>query len=376
MTLALCFACGEKKFGSFNLCNACGREPSEPDNLATSLLLSDRFYSEEQLERYGNRIKQGMRITAPERFRRAISTDSPGGLTHNQPKKSRWYGIALKWWGLSLLWSVLMQTRRQRQALEVLEQVRAGKTVDFCLYLRPFRFDQRSFYKTSERRLAFLVERRMPLLSLAGPESSLGAARIVTEDERWREDFLLLASNAVAIFTQDPRDPQLIPTPLDESEGIAHEFQTLSNLRLTGRLVFLLRGGSISCGEGVALPDHWTNPSSRNFCEIAGSGIGLRPLTGRSIREILDSFADYREIEPPLLDRFVHVLCGSFVDHWNRPEFIKHSAVNKRIDEVLEYASSPEARTAARREQRRQALLICTVSILGLIFLQFCSGDH
>ena len=45
MTLAICFACGAIKFGALCPCDTCGAAPKEEDELAVSLLMTDRRLS-------------------------------------------------------------------------------------------------------------------------------------------------------------------------------------------------------------------------------------------------------------------------------------------------------------------------------------------
>lgn len=235
----------------------------------------------------------------------------------------------------------------------------------------------RSQFDASERRLSWLVERRMPLLSLAGKKSSLGAARIVTSDEQWQEDFVLLAQNAVAIFVQDPRDPLNQLTHLVEDfEGLAYELRTLAKLCLTSKLIFLIKGGAFEWQFDV--PNHWAPPRARNFCEILSSAFGMRPLNDRSVREILDSFADYREIEPPILDRFAHRWCQSLVDMWDIADITREGRAKKtakQIREIIEYERSPEARSR-RRKERLQLLGIIVITTAFLILMEVCFGKH
>ena len=62
MTQAVCFNCGELKFGSFTECENCHRTPENDDDMAFSMALSDHYFSLEQLNEIGNKIKNGENI--------------------------------------------------------------------------------------------------------------------------------------------------------------------------------------------------------------------------------------------------------------------------------------------------------------------------
>jgi hypothetical protein len=51
-----------------------------------------------------------------------------------------------------------------------------------------------------ERVLAEAVENGLPLVALGGPGEQIGAGRIMTSEERWKEDVALLATAALVIF--------------------------------------------------------------------------------------------------------------------------------------------------------------------------------
>ncbi|WP_163867615.1 hypothetical protein [Myxococcus eversor] len=67
MSVAVCVGCGETKEGAFDPCDGCGLDPARggTDRMlqARSLLLSERFYSEEALKEFGRKIRVGEPVT-------------------------------------------------------------------------------------------------------------------------------------------------------------------------------------------------------------------------------------------------------------------------------------------------------------------------
>ena len=59
MTVAVCFNCGEIKFGAFNHCGKCGARPMNEDDLALSFAMTDHHYDETTLRQMGDKIKIG-----------------------------------------------------------------------------------------------------------------------------------------------------------------------------------------------------------------------------------------------------------------------------------------------------------------------------
>jgi hypothetical protein len=59
MTQAVCIFCGSRKFGAFSVCDNCATEPNDEDQLAKSMLLTDHFYSLEELDEIGEHISAG-----------------------------------------------------------------------------------------------------------------------------------------------------------------------------------------------------------------------------------------------------------------------------------------------------------------------------
>ena len=59
MTIAICTACGTRKFGAFTPCKECGFTPQSNEERAKSVLLSDHHFTHAQLDEIGNEIKIG-----------------------------------------------------------------------------------------------------------------------------------------------------------------------------------------------------------------------------------------------------------------------------------------------------------------------------
>jgi hypothetical protein len=59
MTVAVCFNCGEIKFGAFNHCGKCGTRPISEDDLARSYAMTDHHYDKSTLEQIAYKIKIG-----------------------------------------------------------------------------------------------------------------------------------------------------------------------------------------------------------------------------------------------------------------------------------------------------------------------------
>lgn len=62
MTLAVCVRCGEKKLGALTWCPHCGFEPgndADNDDDLYSMILSDHYFSADDLERFSAGMKQG-----------------------------------------------------------------------------------------------------------------------------------------------------------------------------------------------------------------------------------------------------------------------------------------------------------------------------
>ena len=62
MTVAICIECGSKKFGAFNSCAACKYRPTDPDDLAKSMVFTDHYFGQDQLGEIGTKIASGENI--------------------------------------------------------------------------------------------------------------------------------------------------------------------------------------------------------------------------------------------------------------------------------------------------------------------------
>jgi hypothetical protein len=59
MTIAICFSCGALKFGAFCPCDKCGASPTEEDELAVSLMMTDRRMRMPELENLSEAMMRG-----------------------------------------------------------------------------------------------------------------------------------------------------------------------------------------------------------------------------------------------------------------------------------------------------------------------------
>ena len=55
MTIALCFKCGDTKFGALLKCQKCSADPT--GNVSLDILFTDRNFSDQTLSEFGNVIK-------------------------------------------------------------------------------------------------------------------------------------------------------------------------------------------------------------------------------------------------------------------------------------------------------------------------------
>ncbi len=60
MTQAVCFKCGEIKWGALNPCRKCGARPTSDDDLMLSLAFNDHHFGAEQLTEIGRQIESGL----------------------------------------------------------------------------------------------------------------------------------------------------------------------------------------------------------------------------------------------------------------------------------------------------------------------------
>ena len=59
MTQAVCFQCGEIKFGAFVLCPLCNARPSEDEELILSLAMTDHYFDLATMKQIGAAVKDG-----------------------------------------------------------------------------------------------------------------------------------------------------------------------------------------------------------------------------------------------------------------------------------------------------------------------------
>ncbi len=58
MTQAICFHCGNRKFGAFVRCPSCLTRPQEEEQLAVSFLLTDHFMNAKELAAAAQKIQE------------------------------------------------------------------------------------------------------------------------------------------------------------------------------------------------------------------------------------------------------------------------------------------------------------------------------
>jgi hypothetical protein len=112
------------------------------------------------------------------------------------------------------------QQKRDQRAQIILEQARQGRTIDYSLYLRSFGttgqmpaedrsvnvqpgFDPRSpdsQVVDLETVFAEVLEFDAPVVALGKPEEQIGAGRVKTDDDRWKDDIEVLADNALLLL--------------------------------------------------------------------------------------------------------------------------------------------------------------------------------
>lgn len=62
MTVAVCLRCGELKHGAWTTCPQCGYIPDDDESFTKHLLVTDHYYSVEQLKELAARVKAGETI--------------------------------------------------------------------------------------------------------------------------------------------------------------------------------------------------------------------------------------------------------------------------------------------------------------------------
>jgi hypothetical protein len=66
MTIAVCIRCGARKHGALTPCGGCGFDPAENLDKARSMILTDHFLAETDLDGIGERIRTGLPVNYPE----------------------------------------------------------------------------------------------------------------------------------------------------------------------------------------------------------------------------------------------------------------------------------------------------------------------
>jgi hypothetical protein len=59
LTIAVCWKCGESKFGAFTPCGKCKAMPGSEDDLALSLAMTDHYFDMATLKQMGASIASG-----------------------------------------------------------------------------------------------------------------------------------------------------------------------------------------------------------------------------------------------------------------------------------------------------------------------------
>ena len=66
MTLAVCIRCGAMKVGALIPCRECQFDPEKNEDKAKSMVLTDHFFSQNELEKISERIRVGEAVTYPQ----------------------------------------------------------------------------------------------------------------------------------------------------------------------------------------------------------------------------------------------------------------------------------------------------------------------
>ena len=173
--------------------------------------------------------------------------------------------------------------RRNEVAAGVIEALRRGDRPDFALYLRAFSDDRHKFNRQSERLLARALGERTPLLGLTGEDSPLGTIRVRSTDDKWYEDILLLATNAVVVFVQAP-SVTMGEGDFERHSGLMRELRTLNDRGLLGRTALVQSGGLF--------------PNVKHAELIASDG-QQRPLRRAAVQEPITTYRRFVGLSPP-----------------------------------------------------------------------------
>ena len=121
------------------------------------------------------------------------------------------------------------QEKRDRRAQLILEQAKQGRSSDYALYLRSFSttgqmpaedtsvnvqpgFDPRpldSQLVDLETVFAEVLECDAPVIALGEPGEQIGAGRVKTDDDHWKDDLEVLADNALLLLVLPSRGSSL-----------------------------------------------------------------------------------------------------------------------------------------------------------------------
>ena len=66
MTLAVCIQCGAMKVGALIPCRECQFDPEENEDKAKSMVLTDHYFSQTELEKISEHIRVGEKVTYPQ----------------------------------------------------------------------------------------------------------------------------------------------------------------------------------------------------------------------------------------------------------------------------------------------------------------------
>lgn len=73
MTLAVCFKCGQMKWGAFNHCGQCQARPRTDDELALSLAFTDHYFDRDTLQQIGSGIMSGSTPQLPDAWKAKLA---------------------------------------------------------------------------------------------------------------------------------------------------------------------------------------------------------------------------------------------------------------------------------------------------------------
>jgi hypothetical protein len=84
VTIAICFKCGHFKKGALNPCENCAASPSSEEELASSIVLTDHYFNQVNLEHLATWIKDGGRAElSPGMLREWIGQIRDSGMRTN-----------------------------------------------------------------------------------------------------------------------------------------------------------------------------------------------------------------------------------------------------------------------------------------------------